>query len=849
MSMRPTPTCFRPFGRPIAWLVAVFAIATNVAGAQTAEGEGEEEDPWAGIEEMLVVGSAEGVLGALQETGSITGFTADDLQAYGIENTTDLSDFTPNLEIVQNSATTATFFIRGVGLQDFSSNAQGAVAVYLDGMPVNAPTLQIAPLFDLQGVDVLRGPQGSGNWRNATAGVIAIQTRKPSLTDMSFNAQTAQGSFLSDDAVDSYKRTYELGATIPLVQDVFSIRLSGQYIKEDPYFTNRCARREDAPGVSVCGEGPFLQSYPDGLLPRGLRKNVGEKDVVSARSTFVFEPPTDLELRVVGAAYFSRRDQDGQFGVATGTGSRETPLLGQRTAASDFGTGYREPDNIAEFRELNGKGFFGQAAQDAFEDNFTKSRPLDTNPYEGDFNRNGLQRVEIWGGNLDMSLTLGDVEITSNAGALRLESTVFADTDLIPNTLFEIDTENRVTQVSYDLVARGEVESADFRWELGGYVLVEDLETKVFQNLATFDSARAFEQDTLSYAVFGGFDVDFWDDFTFSAGARLNTENKQFEITDANFDVIPIPGVNPSNDDDEKTFREPTGTLELLYRFDEGTSAYLKFNRGFKPHHFNANGTRQGRIREIAKPETINSFEFGLKGAYWDERVTFSGSLFHYDYKDYQVFIFEDAPTGPPTLQVINANDARVLGAEIDLIVEPLVGYVPSAFEGLRLTLRGGWLDSKFLDFQNKSLNNTPFGVQEIVTDYSGNQLLNSPEFQVSGGVLWTFDIPRIGEITPRWDFSWTDDSYFDPSEGQGAARRNGSTLPEFTLGQREYIIHNVRLALKPRDSGIEVAGWCRNVADERYKTYAFDVSRFRGVVVSFVSEPRSCGADLNFTW
>ena len=110
---------------------------------------------------------------------SVTGFGAEDLAALGAQDIADLAAFTPNLEIVTAGATTPTFFIRGVGLNDFNSNSTGAVAIYQDDVPINAPALQLSTLFDVEAVNVLRGPQGTGLARNASAGAIKIYSRKP----------------------------------------------------------------------------------------------------------------------------------------------------------------------------------------------------------------------------------------------------------------------------------------------------------------------------------------------------------------------------------------------------------------------------------------------------------------------------------------------------------------------------------------------------------------------------------------------------------------------------------------------------------------------------------------------
>jgi outer membrane receptor protein involved in Fe transport len=109
----------------------------------------------------------------------VTAFSAADLVALGAANIADLSAFTPNLEIVTAGATSATFFIRGVGLNDFGANATSSAPVYQDDVPMNSQALQLGTLFDMETVNVLRGPQGTGLARNASAGAIKLYGRKP----------------------------------------------------------------------------------------------------------------------------------------------------------------------------------------------------------------------------------------------------------------------------------------------------------------------------------------------------------------------------------------------------------------------------------------------------------------------------------------------------------------------------------------------------------------------------------------------------------------------------------------------------------------------------------------------
>ena len=122
----------------------------------------------AGVEEIIVKGAESAAATDFAVADSVTAFSAADLVALGAAHIADLAAFTPNLEIVTAGATSATFFIRGVGLNDFGANATSAVSIYQDDVPMNSQALQLGTLFDMETVNVLRGPQGTGLARNSS---------------------------------------------------------------------------------------------------------------------------------------------------------------------------------------------------------------------------------------------------------------------------------------------------------------------------------------------------------------------------------------------------------------------------------------------------------------------------------------------------------------------------------------------------------------------------------------------------------------------------------------------------------------------------------------------------------
>src|SRR6185503_5186410 len=182
------------------------------------------------VEEIVVRSARQGV-DDFSAADSVTAFNAADLQALGAQTIEDIAAFTPNLEIVSSGSTTPTFFIRGVGLNDFNANATSSVAVYQDDVGLNAQGLQLPTIFDVESVDVLRGPQGTGLARNASAGAIKIYTRKPSGQFGGFAIAT-HGNYNYQD--------YQGAVEAPLWQDVLSARVAFRWSDHEGYMKNGC---------------------------------------------------------------------------------------------------------------------------------------------------------------------------------------------------------------------------------------------------------------------------------------------------------------------------------------------------------------------------------------------------------------------------------------------------------------------------------------------------------------------------------------------------------------------------------------------------------------------------------
>jgi len=823
--------------------VAAWAQATQAPAPTPGEPAEQETEPSAGgarvappsdVEVIRIKGRA--VTGIETEVpASVTQFQASELQALGAQNISDLAKVTPNVEIKTTGSTAPTFFIRGVGLSDFSANAAGAVAIYRDDAAINAPAIQLTPLYDLENVEVLRGPQGTGSGRNASAGAIKMYSRKPT-GELTAELRSSFGNYDFKD--------FEGAVEAPIIEEMLSTRLAFRWTERGPISNNRCGNKftfgktktelgipaSQPRGVcnSLIGGQGNLSKIPDGL-PDGVN-NVGNW---AARGVFRFQPSA-ADMDWVLNLHGSKVDQLSTLGQALGTNDGQT--------IADFTLpGYRDADVTEELRELGGE---------RQKDYLSKKLALDLDkrPYSGDYNRVGDTVLDTWGATLRGDWTLGPVTLTSVSNYETYQRARDTDQDFTPDVLFESVSEDDAWQYFQELKAHGELTETPFRWDLGGFWLQETLnfeDKSLFQLSGNQVVSRTFTQKDYSYGVYAGFSWDFLDEFTLDGGVRWNWDRKDFDI------VVQRGSFDPNVNSEQLVGSAPTGALTLNYRFSDEVSAYWKYTHGWKAGTFNSIAQLCDSIDQScgltsAEPEVIDAWETGLRGTWLDGRVQAGGALFYYKYADYQVFVVQDSKGAPPSLQILNANDAQVYGAELDLRIEPLVDLVPPELEGLVISSRAGWLESQFLDFVTVSTREFVEGTFAVEQDFSGNQLINSPRFKLSASAEWTFDLGRWGAIIPRYDFSWSSDIYFDPNEGRGSTNRGAVLfMPKYAIGQRRYWVHNVRLGYRVPEGNIEIAGWCRNVANEVYKNYAFDASGFNQVVINFLGEPRTYGLDL----
>lgn len=204
------------------------------AAAQT--GPASDRGPGAGEPADIVV-TANKRSERLQDVPIAISALADkDVQNRHITSALDLNNIVPGLRLTtSDAAANPKIFIRGVGLSDFNPGSASGVGIYVDGVYVGSPLAQLAGFYDIDRIEVLRGPQGTLYGRNTTGGAINVITKRPTW------------KYTGDASVDygEYSSvTLNAGVGGPIIADKLAFRVSGQRVSSDGFADNRLTRRE-----------------------------------------------------------------------------------------------------------------------------------------------------------------------------------------------------------------------------------------------------------------------------------------------------------------------------------------------------------------------------------------------------------------------------------------------------------------------------------------------------------------------------------------------------------------------------------------------------------------------------
>jgi iron complex outermembrane receptor protein len=737
---------------------------------------------------------------------AVTAFTGAQMNAMGVQESFDIATFTPGVHISGNLAGQNTqFSIRGVTQNDFNDIIEAPNAVYLDEGYIAIAQGQTFAVFDIDRVEILKGPQGTLFGRNATGGAVNYVSMKPDYERFGGYLDMTAGQF--DVPNDASRYTVEGAVTGPLGDNAAG-RLAFRYNNQDAYLENKFP------------EGQF--NPPPGS---NAGKDLGDDDTFAGRATLAFRPSEALEVTLMAnyaktdvatGPYQSKStiaivDEQGEITNVINTPRDETRLSiqGDGDGGGNVfdgsvllpGGGIDLPGRLAP-----GADFFGYLDPDG--DDFT---------FSGDFafDDNGQTETSGLYGRVNWELADGS-DFTSITDYKSYDKRLFIDVDAAP--VNQLANYAGVNAETYTQELRINGATDNMRWITGVYFLYIDNESdnglKAPENsiIASggipIDIGVNAKLDTTSYNLFGQIDYDFAEDFTFTIGGRIIQEEKDFDLGIGIFQSFGNDTFNKGpflegddtpivkySDDTSKTLW--AGKVQLDWRPNDDLLLWAGINRGVKAGSFNAPllGSYFGSGGESALPydeEVLVSYETGFKSTLLGGTTRLNGTIYYYDYSDYQAFLFVDVGG-----VVFNADDTTY-GAELELQTSPM--------DGLDLMANVAWFDATVKDVPLRV--GSPLPPRDVEPTYA-------PPFQASGMARYSWNALG-GTVAVQTDVSYSDGFYYN--------------LRNFSADKFDsYTLVNAMVSWESSDQTWLATLGGRNLTDESAGVQGFDLATLCG--------------------
>jgi outer membrane receptor protein involved in Fe transport len=698
-----------------------------VAYATAAQDEPEQT---VGIEEIIV--TAQKREESIQSVPiAVTALTADALTTQRINLAQDLSRAVPNLYYSRAGVgyNETNFQLRGIGYQLVSTAGDAGVGVHVNNAPLGVNRMGQSELFDMERVEVLRGPQGTLYGRNATGGVINMITAKPEL-----GAFSGEGSLEFADY--DHKR---IGGHMNMpLGDLAALRLAGF--------------------------GLHRAGYTKNVLTGG---NVDGREMYSGRATLAINPEGSFRTTLMWQHSFEDDDRIGNSRTMCIKDAGPTSVGGVAIASAQArqflnvgclpGSIYSPAANGSVNYGATLAGQLGSLAgllsTDAYAgvmqtDDLREIALTDTPTYESTNDLYTLNiELDVTDGLMVTALSsfLEDDVNTNVVGAGYVATATFNPGPVTPGGFYNDPqlgrsnspdvrniTDQHAEQWSQELRLQSKFDGP-VNFNVGAlYMNLERLNDllivpnmqNAYAQLACptcyFDASPTPDGTGHNYyisrnpyelnasAVFGELYWNVVDNFTVTTGVRYTEDKKEFQYLPV---TMLTPGRGWAEDtitNQEAEWKETTGRVNGAWRPTAHNLLYVSYSKGYKGGGINAPDVTTNDRSPTYEPEFVNAYEIGSKNEFFDARVQVNVTAFFYDYQGYQI----SARRG---LTSLTENvDAEIKGVELEGVWQPI--------EALRLNANVGLLDTRLtngtsVDVMNRTQGNTAFTTVKSTAD------------------------------------------------------------------------------------------------------------------------------------
>jgi iron complex outermembrane receptor protein len=454
-----------------------------------------------------------------QDVGiSITAYTGDQLDQLGFRNSSDIATLTPGVHVGGNLAgQNLQFTIRGVAQNDFNDQTESPVAVYIDDTYVAMAQGQRFAMYDLDRVEVLKGPQGTLFGRNATGGLAHFVSRRPT-EELDGYAYVEYGD---------YDRIRVEGAVGGSLTDGVRGRLSGYYLEQDGYLDNS-----------------YDPTSPQAFNPSQLALSEGTGDDFGGEENMAVRGQIEFDLGDDGLLWLSANYADSELATS--------PYQSEPTAAILDAQGrqrnaiHQPKDSTAQaFTWETGapidSGVFGPFPRPAPGTDATGYLDRDGNGTDytaGDYAFDDLNSMETLGFTARLEWNIGEMNFVSITDWKDYDKYMGMDVDSAPMNQLSVWFDAEVEQISQEFRLSGDTDR--MRWVTGLYFLDVEYDNNIgFKALdqaplllppgtLPADYPAHVDQDTTNYSIFGQIDFDLSDSLTLTAGLRVMEEEKDY---------------------------------------------------------------------------------------------------------------------------------------------------------------------------------------------------------------------------------------------------------------------------------------------------------------------------------
>lgn len=680
------------------------------------------------LEEVIV--TAERRSTSIQDVPlSVAAIGGDDVRVGKITDLNDVAFKVPGVTFNEFNVGEPRIYIRGIGNSSDSAASDQAVGFFFDEVYIGRTGGVGFDLFDLERIEILRGPQGTLYGKNTNGGAINIVTKRPS-QDNEVKLSASAGN---------YDMTEFQGMINGGLTDSISAKLVGQYQQRDGYGDNVITDGE----IATLGDLSNSRLIGNSIGASGGGDELDDADKRSIRGQVLFELSDTMNL-LLGADY----SKDKTNGTCRHLKNLDEALQGLGTFwALGMSDQYMSDDRncATQFNTDQKRKIEGTMAR--FEWDIGWADLLSISAYrESDYNF-----VDDLTG-----IPLLDLAAPSPPG-VPLPPGSFTP----PENVIDAVDEN-ASQFSQEFRLTGDYNNVD--WVAGAFYMEEDVDRKeeyytqynsllqgAFGLAAIGDVLFTQDNNTESLAFYGQADWHITEQWTLTYGVRWSEDKKKItqnaiDLLDTSSGATGVPLILPEFDAPVKaddSWSDTTNKVSIAYSPTDDLMFYVTYSEGFKSGAFPSQANLPSVAATSVDPENVTNYEGGMKSSWWNNRIQFNVSYYDMDYDDLQVFELSSR-----LLLVLTNAQAETKGVDLDFNI--------LLMDNLMVSTSYNYSDATYTDFTDVNGN-----------DVSGNDMVYAPDGAFTIDVDYRIDMESAGKFDMNVTYNWKDDYYTSVSNAE----------------------------------------------------------------------------------